>query len=58
VLQALTGGATTEEVADVLGISVHTVRTHLRNVMAKLEVHSKLEAVVMALKEGLIQLQP
>lgn len=38
-----------------LGISVHTVRFHLRGVYSKLEVHSKSEAVAKALREGLIR---
>ena len=34
-------------VAERLSVSVHTVRTHLRNIMAKLSVHSALEAVAL-----------
>jgi DNA-binding NarL/FixJ family response regulator len=56
VLQALAEGASTRATAARLGISVHTVRTHLRNAMAKLDTHSKLEAVVRALKSGQIHL--
>jgi len=56
VLQAFAGGASTHAVAAQLGISVHTVRTHMRNAMAKFETHSKLEAVVFAVKQGLIEL--
>jgi hypothetical protein len=56
VLQLLAAGLRPEAVADRLGISVHTVRSHLNNVMAKLQVHSKLEAVVVALGAGLIDL--
>jgi DNA-binding CsgD family transcriptional regulator len=37
-----------------MGISVNTVSFHLKNVYAKLEVHSKTEAVVKALLEGLV----
>lgn len=40
--------------ADVMGISVNTVSFHLKNVYVKLEVHSKTEAVVKALLEGLV----
>jgi len=56
VLEILAKGRSTEEVADALGITIHTVRTHLKNAMAKLNAHSKLEAVVVALRKGLIEL--
>jgi len=56
VLETLARGSSTDEVADQLGITVHTVRTHLKNVLAKLNAHSKLEAVVIALRRGLIDL--
>jgi DNA-binding NarL/FixJ family response regulator len=56
VLQALAAGMSTDEVAAHLHITPHTVRTHLKNAMTKLQVHSKLEAVMLALKAHLIQL--
>lgn len=55
VLQALAQGLDNRETARQLRISPNTVRTHLQNAMSKLGVHSKLEAVVMALKYGLIE---
>lgn len=55
VLQALAQGLDVSQVATHLRISPNTVRTHLQNAMSKLGVHSKLEAVVMALKYGLIE---
>jgi LuxR family maltose regulon positive regulatory protein len=39
---------TAEELADELVISVNTVRTHLKNLYAKLGVHSRHEAVARA----------
>jgi DNA-binding NarL/FixJ family response regulator len=56
VLQAFATGASTREVAERLGITVHTVRTHLKNAMTKLHAHSRLEAVTSALRQGLIEL--
>lgn len=55
VLQALARGLDNRETAMQLRISPNTVRTHLQNAMSKLGVHSKLEAVVLALKYGLIE---
>lgn len=56
VLQAIATGLSPEQVADLLTISIHTVRTHLKNAMAKLNSRSKLEAVMLAIKHGLITL--
>jgi DNA-binding NarL/FixJ family response regulator len=55
VLQALARGLDNRQAATFLQISPNTLRTHLQNVMSKLRVHSKLEAVVIALKHGLIE---
>jgi len=54
VLQAFAAGMTTEEVADALTITVQTVRTHSKNIIAKLGARSKLDAVMIALRRGLI----
>jgi DNA-binding NarL/FixJ family response regulator len=52
VLCAFATGASTSEVADQLGISVHTVRTHLKNAISNLGARSKFQAILFALKEG------
>jgi len=54
VLRLLADGTGTEEIADSLFISVTTVRNHVQNILRKLEVHSKLEAVSFALHHRLI----
>jgi DNA-binding NarL/FixJ family response regulator len=56
VLQALAQGMSTQEIAAELKITVHTARTHLKNIMIKLNAHTKLEAVVAGLKDRLIDL--
>ena len=39
-------------IADGLGMSRHTLRTHIQNILTKLAVHSKTEAVVAAIRMG------
>lgn len=56
VLQALAHAKSTTEIAQSLFISPRTVRTHVKSVLAKLGVHSKLEAVTMALRLGVIRI--
>ncbi len=56
ILRVLATGRDTATIADRLGIAPHTVEWHLRHVMEKLRVHSKLQALVAAVRLGLIQL--
>ena len=53
VLRSLAEGRATAEIAVQLGISPMTVQSHVKNVLAKLGVHSKMEAVRLAWREGL-----
>jgi DNA-binding NarL/FixJ family response regulator len=53
VLQALAAGLSDYEIAHQLHVSHETVRTHMVNVLHKLEVDSRLKALVFALKHGL-----
>ncbi|MBW3578462.1 MAG: response regulator transcription factor [Actinobacteria bacterium] len=53
VLRELMSGVTAAGIAMRLGISRHTVRTHLQNIFGKLGVHTRLEAVAVALQAGL-----
>ena len=55
ILRALSAGRTTREICDELSIAPNTLRTHVQNITAKLHVHSKLEAVVFALRHGLVE---
>lgn len=53
-VQLLAEGKSNKEIADVFGISVHTVETHRANVMHKLNLHSLSELVRYALREHII----
>jgi DNA-binding NarL/FixJ family response regulator len=54
VLRLLARGASTDEIVDELVISVHTVRNHIRNILTKLQARSRLEAVAVATRIGLL----
>ncbi len=55
ILRALTEGLSTREIGDRLAITPNTLRTHVQNIMGKLHVHSKLEAVAYALRHRLVE---
>lgn len=55
VLRALTAGRSTPEICEQLFIAPNTLRTHVQNIMSKLHVHSKLEAVAFALRHRLVE---
>lgn len=54
VLAAMVKGMSYKMIADLLSISVDTVRSHVKKIYEKLHVHSKSEAVVKALKHRII----
>jgi two-component system nitrate/nitrite response regulator NarL len=56
VLRLLAEGHDTDAVADQLKIAPHTVEWHIRHLIEKLGVHSKLQAVIAATRLGLIEL--
>ena len=56
VLALLANGRSTAEVAAALSISVMTVQSHVKNVLAKLGVHSKVEAIRFAWRSGALSL--
>jgi DNA-binding NarL/FixJ family response regulator len=54
VLVLLVEGASNKDVARRLSIRSNTVRTHVQNLLAKLRVHTRLEAVTLAIRGGLV----
>ena len=55
VLRALTDGLSTPDICERLFIAPNTLRTHVQNIMGKLRVHSKLEAIAFALRYRLVE---
>jgi DNA-binding NarL/FixJ family response regulator len=54
VLDRLVSGERTQMIADGMGVSYSTARTHVRNLLRKLGVHSRLEAVALAMSHSLV----
>jgi DNA-binding NarL/FixJ family response regulator len=55
VLGLLVKGFTFAEIGDLLGISAHTVTTHVKHIYAQLAVRSRAEAVYEAMQLGLVE---
>jgi len=54
VLRCLVNGCSYQETADELGITIHTVRFHIKGIYGKLQVHSVADAVRRAVRERLV----
>jgi DNA-binding NarL/FixJ family response regulator len=54
VLSLVAAGASDKAIAEELSISIHTVKSHMRNILAKLHLSHRHEAALYALREGLI----
>lgn len=55
VLSLVAEGAGDKEIAEELSISIHTAKSHMRNILAKLHIGGRHEAALFALREGLIR---
>jgi DNA-binding NarL/FixJ family response regulator len=55
ILQGIASGSATKEVARDLGISAHTVKTHLERIFDKLGANDRTQAVAIALRQGLVE---
>lgn len=56
VLAELAKGLANKQIADQLGITEHTVKDHLKNILSKLRVADRTEAVTVALQRGIIHI--
>jgi DNA-binding NarL/FixJ family response regulator len=57
ILQFMADGHSSEDIAEEMGISRHTLRTHVQNILFKLKVHSKLEALAEAIRYGKVRIR-
>lgn len=58
ILEFLAAGSSVDDIASEAIISIHTVRNHIRAVLTKLGARSQLEAVVIGVQNGLIEIPP
>jgi DNA-binding NarL/FixJ family response regulator len=57
VLRLVAKGLSNRDIAKELFISGHTVMNHVRNILEKLHLHSRMEAVVYAVREKLLEIR-
>ncbi len=55
ILQLLADGTPQQDILDTLKVSPYTLRTHVQNILTRLGVHTKLEAVALAMRHGKIR---
>ena len=53
----LAQGEANKQIAGILGVSEETVKTHVRNILGKLQVRDRTESVTVALRRGIIRLK-
>jgi DNA-binding NarL/FixJ family response regulator len=58
VLRLLSDGRSNRDIASQLFISENTVKNHVRNILEKLHLRSRMEAVVYAMRENLFEKDP
>jgi len=56
VLQAMASGLPNKEIGKALGVSEATVKTHVTAILGKLQVEDRTQAVVQAIRRGLVHL--
>ena len=55
ILGLIREGLSNKEIADRLCITPNTVKNHVRNILEKLQIHSRMEAVMIAVRQKLIE---
>jgi len=58
VLRLVAEGKTNKEIANVLDLSEKTVKNHVRNIFHKLQVYDRTQAAILAIRKGIIELDP
>jgi len=56
VLQAIVNGANNAQISTSLNISLETVKSHVKNILQKLQARNRTQAVVIALRAALVSL--
>jgi DNA-binding NarL/FixJ family response regulator len=57
VLKLVAKGLANRDIARQLFISENTVKNHIRNILEKLQLHSRIQAVAYALREKILEIQ-
>jgi DNA-binding NarL/FixJ family response regulator len=57
VLRLVASGASNQEIAEKLTISVNTVKSHIKNILEKLQLENRTQAATYALQHGLVSLR-
>jgi DNA-binding NarL/FixJ family response regulator len=58
VLQNLAQGLSNKEIAQRMHVSVETERSHMMNILSKLGAHSRLQALLLAVRYGVVEIDP
>ncbi len=56
ILKLVAMGYTKNQIAELVCVTIHTVKAHLESIYFKTGAHNKIQAIVTALKKGLLEL--